>query len=110
MKWVSDFKDAGCDLYCFHYEAAMTSVAAREPADKETTRKTSPKEMIRYIHGKGMQAGIAIKPETSVDVLWDILDSEDKEEIPDVHLSAPENSNWHEANSCCAIDGAGHDS
>jgi ribulose-phosphate 3-epimerase len=31
-----------------------------------------------------MQAGIAIKPETSVDVLWDILENENKEERPDV--------------------------
>jgi ribulose-phosphate 3-epimerase len=81
---VSEFKAAGCDLYCFHYEAAMTSVAAKTPTDKETTRKTSPKELIRYIHELGMQAGIAIKPETSVDVLWEILEAEDKVERPDV--------------------------
>ena len=31
-----------------------------------------------------MLAGIAIKPETSVDVLWDILESPNKEEVPDV--------------------------
>jgi len=86
MKWVKDFKDAGCDLYCFHYEAAVTSVAAQEPSDKDTTRKTSPKELIRYIHEMGMQAGIAIKPETSVDVLWDILETEDKAERPDMVL------------------------
>lgn len=84
MKWVKDFKDAGCDLYCFHYEAAVSSVAAREPADDKTTRKTSPREMIRYIHECGLQAGIAIKPETPVDVLWEILESEDASERPEV--------------------------
>ena len=31
-----------------------------------------------------MQAGIAIKPDTPVDVLWDILESEDPAERPDV--------------------------
>lgn len=31
-----------------------------------------------------MQAGIAIKPETPVDVLWDILGNEDAAERPDV--------------------------
>lgn len=31
-----------------------------------------------------MQAGIAIKPDTSVDVLWEILDNEDEAERPDV--------------------------
>lgn len=31
-----------------------------------------------------MQAGIAVKPKTSVDVLWDILDNPVKEEVPDV--------------------------
>ncbi|KAL4757355.1 ribulose-phosphate 3-epimerase RPE1 [Aspergillus foveolatus] len=86
QKWVKDFKDAGCDLYCFHYEAAVSSVAAKDPADKETTRKTSPKELIRYIHEEGMQAGIAIKPDTPVDVLWDILAADDEKERPDMVL------------------------
>lgn len=31
-----------------------------------------------------MRAGIAIKPKTEVDVLYDILDSPDKDEVPDV--------------------------
>lgn len=84
MKWVKDFKAAGCDLYCFHYEAAISSVAAQDPADDKTTRKTSPKEMIRYIHACGLQAGIALKPETKVDVLWEILESEDELERPEV--------------------------
>ena len=34
-----------------------------------------------------MLAGIAIKPETSVDVLWDILENPEKEEVPDVSSS-----------------------
>lgn len=84
QRWVKEFKDAGCDLYCFHYEAAVSSVAAKEPADKETTRRTSPKELIRYIHEEGMQAGIAIKPDTGVDVLWEILENKDEKERPDV--------------------------
>lgn len=86
-KWVREFKNAGCDLYCFHYEAAVSSVAATDPTDKETTDRTSPKQLIRYIHEEGMQAGIAIKPDTPVDVLWDILESEDPAERPDVSSS-----------------------
>lgn len=31
-----------------------------------------------------MLAGIAIKPDTSVDVLWDILETTDEKEKPDV--------------------------
>lgn len=31
-----------------------------------------------------MLAGIAIKPDTSVDVLWDILENSEKRELPDV--------------------------
>ncbi|OJJ97764.1 hypothetical protein ASPACDRAFT_62730 [Aspergillus aculeatus ATCC 16872] len=85
-KWVKEFQKAGCDLYCFHYEAAVSSVAATEPADKTTTRHTSPKELIRYIHEQGMQAGIAIKPDTPVDVLWEILETEDAKEKPDMVL------------------------
>ena len=70
-------------MYCFHYEAAVSSTAAENPADT-SDEKTSPKALIRYIHDQGMLAGIAIKPKTSVDVLWDILASEDKAEVPDV--------------------------
>jgi ribulose-phosphate 3-epimerase len=42
--------------------------------------------LIRYIHEQGMQAGIAIKPDTPVDVLWDIIESEDPAERPDMVL------------------------
>lgn len=83
-RWVKEFKSAGCDLYCFHYEAAVSSVAADSPTDATTTRKTSPKELIRFIHEEGMQAGIAIKPDTPVDVLYDILDNSEELEKPDV--------------------------
>jgi ribulose-phosphate 3-epimerase len=31
-----------------------------------------------------MQAGIAIKPDTPVDVLWEILENKDEKERPDV--------------------------
>lgn len=82
-RWVRDFQKAGCDLYCFHYEAAVSSTAADSPSGTSDA-KTSPKELIRFIHENGMQAGIAIKPKTSVDVLWDILENPVKEERPDV--------------------------
>lgn len=80
---MKDFQKAGCDLYCFHYEAAITSTAAENPAD-HSKAKTNPKELIRYIHAHGMLAGIAIKPDTPVDVLWDILENSEKRELPDV--------------------------
>lgn len=71
-------------MYCFHYEAAVSSVAAKDPAERNVTEKCTPKSLIKYIHDLGMQAGIAIKPDTPVDVLWDILEAEDKTERPDV--------------------------
>jgi len=82
---VTEFKTAGCDLYCFHYEAAIASTAADSPA-ATSEGKTSPKELIRYIHSQGMKAGIAIKPKTPVDVLWDILGGQDADERPDMVL------------------------
>lgn len=84
-RWVRDFKNAGCDLYCFHYEAAISSTAADSPSGK-SDQKTSPKELIQYIHSEGMLAGIAIKPSTSVDVLWEILANPVKDEVPDVSV------------------------
>ena len=86
---MKDFQKAGCDLYCFHYEAAIDSTAAENPAD-ETEKKTNPKELIHYIHEVGMLAGIAIKPETPVDVLWDILRNPTKSERPDVGICIAE--------------------
>jgi len=84
-KWVKEFQKAGCDLYCFHYEAAINSSAAESP-EATSELKTSPKELIRYIHDCGMLAGIAIKPDTKVDVLWDILETTQDEERPDMVL------------------------
>lgn len=81
-KWVKELKNAGCNLYCFHYEAAF-STAAESPEEK-TDKKTNPKELIRYIHDNDMLAGIAIKPDTSVDVLWEHLAAEDPKDRPDV--------------------------
>ena len=71
-------------MYCFHYEAAIDSTAAESP-DETSELKTSPRELIRFIHDHDMQAGIAIKPNTPVDVLWDILDTLVDSERPDVH-------------------------
>jgi ribulose-phosphate 3-epimerase len=61
----------------------MDSTAADSP-ETQSDEKTSPKELIKYIHGQGMRAGIAIKPKTDVSVLYDILDSSNKDEVPDV--------------------------
>lgn len=84
-KWVKEFQKAGCDLYCFHYEAAISSTAADSP-ESTSELKTSPKELIKYIHACGMLAGIAIKPETTVDVLWEILENDNEIEKPDMVL------------------------
>lgn len=78
-----DFKRAGCDLYCFHYEAAVSSSAAESP-EAHSDERTSPQKLIAYIHAHGLKAGIAIKPATPVDVLWPILESGREEERPDV--------------------------
>ncbi|RPA87366.1 Ribulose-phosphate 3-epimerase [Ascobolus immersus RN42] len=77
QRWIEDFKKAGCDLYCFHYEAA----------DASQNPHTPPVQLIKDIHKLGMKAGIAVKPGTSVDVLWDILANEKEGEgRPDMVL------------------------
>lgn len=86
-KWVKEFKNAGCDLYCFHYEAAFSSAA--ESPEGQSDEKTNPRELIRYIHDQGLLAGIAIKPMTGPEVLYELLDSVDEKERPDVSLSFP---------------------
>lgn len=82
----------------------MNSTAA-ESAEVKSDEKTSPKEMIKYIHQQGMRAGIAIKPGTDVDVLYDILESNNKDEIPDVR----QNVSARRATSDFDTDGTRHD-
>jgi ribulose-phosphate 3-epimerase len=58
----------------------------KEVETEADRKKTSPKELIRYIHDQGILAGIAIKPDTPVDVLWEILEGKDEKEKPDMVL------------------------
>jgi len=69
-QWIQDFAKAGGDLYCFHYEATQ-----------------DPRGCIQKVHESGMKAGIAIKPDTPVDVLYPILDdTSDPTAMPDMVL------------------------
>lgn len=75
-------KKAGADLYCFHYEAAFSSDS--DNPEVQSDKKTNPRALTRFIHEQGLLAGIALKPATSVDVVWELLESEDPLERPDV--------------------------
>ncbi|OAA56609.1 ribulose-phosphate 3-epimerase [Niveomyces insectorum RCEF 264] len=75
MRWVEEFKKAGANLYCFHYEAAFSTAATTPSASVAAT--TTPRDLIRHIHALGLKAGIAIKPGTRVDVLFPLLDDDD---------------------------------
>ncbi len=58
-QWVEDFAKAGCELYCFHYEAVNKGAHAA---------------LIKRIHELGMKAGVAIKPKTDVAVLYPLVE------------------------------------
>jgi ribulose-phosphate 3-epimerase len=53
---VDQYIEAGADWLSIHIEAA-----------------DQPKALLRYIRGKGVKAGIVIKPKTSVDAIRDLL-------------------------------------
>ena len=55
-KYIESFASAGADIITFHYEATEI-----------------PEELIERIHSLGKKAGISIKPNTSTDVLKDIV-------------------------------------
>ncbi|CAG8490550.1 11343_t:CDS:2 [Diversispora eburnea] len=59
-KWVDDFAKAGASLYNFHIEAT----------DK-------PLELIERIRKSGMKVGIAVKPRTSIDLIYPLADKID---------------------------------
>jgi len=83
-RWVREFAAAGADLYCFHYEAAFSTAAETPSAQSEL--RTNPRELVRYVHSLGLQAGIAVKPGTAVDVLVDVLEAPVAAERPDMVL------------------------
>lgn len=56
-RYISRFIDAGADLVTFHYEACEDVHAA-----------------IRLIHSRGKKAGVSIKPGTSVECIYPLLD------------------------------------
>jgi ribulose-phosphate 3-epimerase len=55
-QYLEPFMDAGADHITFHIEAT-----------------DSPKRLIEQIHGRGLTAGVCIKPKTPVDSVQDIL-------------------------------------
>ncbi|KAL1918353.1 uncharacterized protein VTP21DRAFT_3013 [Calcarisporiella thermophila] len=59
-KWVEDFSKAGASMYTFHIEA---------------TKDAS--KLIDMIHAKGMKAGVAVKPKTPIESVYDIADKVD---------------------------------
>ena len=58
--YVEAFANAGSDLITFHYEATK-----------------NPLGLIEKIHGLGKKVGISIKPKTSPEVLFNLLDKVD---------------------------------
>ncbi|KAI9105782.1 Ribulose-phosphate 3-epimerase-like protein [Phlyctochytrium arcticum] len=60
-QWVDDFAKAGASLYCFHVEA---------------TKDVS--SLIDKVHAAGMKAGVAVKPKTPVESVFDVADKLDQ--------------------------------
>ncbi|CEL94013.1 unnamed protein product [Vitrella brassicaformis CCMP3155] len=60
-KWVDEFAQAGVNQFTFHIEAAGSTAEALEIA--------------KDIKAKGMQAGIVLKPKTSIDDVLPVIDS-----------------------------------
>ncbi len=55
-RYISDFKNSGADILCVHYEAC-----------------THLHRTVQAIKQEGMQAGVALNPHTSVELLRDII-------------------------------------
>jgi len=59
-QWISDFKDAGVDLFTFHVEAVA-----------------DPHHTIKAIRDAGMKVGIALSPKTPVERVLPFVESVD---------------------------------
>ena len=59
-KYFTEFRDAGADLICFHYEASIHLHRA-----------------IQHVKELGVKAGVALNPHTPVHLLEDVLDDLD---------------------------------
>lgn len=82
-KWVKEFKNVGCDLYCFYYEVVINLFVV-ESFEGKLDEKMSLRELIWYIYDQGMLVGIVIKLVIFVNVLFDLIESEDFKEKFDV--------------------------
>ena len=56
QRYIDDFVKAGADIITIHYESCE-----------------NPREVIKYIKSKEVKAGLAIKPATPADVVYDML-------------------------------------
>jgi ribulose-phosphate 3-epimerase len=59
-QWLDDFAKAGAQMYCFHVEATEDPVG-----------------LINRIHEKGMKAGVAIKPKTPAESVFEFAEKAD---------------------------------
>lgn len=68
-QWVKDSAAAGCNMYTFHIEAVLPSLAAAQhPAEPVVS-------LCGQIRDAGMHAGVAVKPGTPVDCLLPYIDA-----------------------------------
>eukprot|EP00758_Cryptobia_borreli_P007639 Tbor_TRINITY_DN5317_c3_g3::TRINITY_DN5317_c3_g3_i1::g.4567::m.4567/K01783/rpe, RPE; ribulose-phosphate 3-epimerase len=62
-RWAEDYAKAGANMYTFHIEALDNNIE-------------KAKELVNRIRGLGMEAGVALKPGTSVDVILPLLEKD----------------------------------
>lgn len=60
IRYIDDFVKAGADILTIHYESCP-----------------NPAEVVKYIKSRGIRAAVAIKPATSADVLFPIINDID---------------------------------
>lgn len=60
LQWIEPMADAGCTMYTYHYESTQDQTG-----------------VINRIKEAGMRAGLAIKPGTSVDVIFPYIEEVD---------------------------------
>jgi ribulose-phosphate 3-epimerase len=72
-KWISDFANAGANMYTFHVETLLSSTSSNLPSDPAVPNLLA--QLISKVKSNKMMVGVALKPSTPLDPWLTVLET-----------------------------------